>query len=552
MIPSVRDGSPPRGGSRSTARGGRDGPHGIFIFAILFSAIFLLHAPLLRLPYFWDEAGYYVPAARDLWLTGSLIPHSTLSNAHPPLGLAWLALWWKLSGFTPAVTRTAMLLVAALALTAVFRLASDVANSAVAVAATLATALYAVFFAQSSMAHADLAGGALVLWGVVFYVNGRRGWSIVMFCLAVLAKETSLIAPLSLAMWEAAWWLARRMGAQERAFAPLAHRAGAIAALVLVPAATLAAWYGYHYTRTDYVFGNPQFFEYNVAATLHPLRVVLAVFKRVWHLTGYMNLFVLTLAAAAAMLLPPQVRGEVERPRIALRHQASFAVLIAGHAGALSLVGGAPLARYLLPVLPLVILLCVATLWRRVRHWVLAVAIVCAAFVLALFVNPPHPFAPEDNLAYRDYVLLHKRAGGLVEQRYARARVLTAWPVSDELRHPYLGYARISVPVVPIEDFSERELLAAASDASRFDVALLFSTKYEPPYNLLSALPGWERLQERFFGYHHDLPPEIAARILGGRIVFHERRGGQWIALIEIERPENAAMQIPRLGGRMP
>ena len=56
-------------------------------------AVLLLaaHAPLLRLPYFWDEAGYYIPAARDL-LTGSLIPHSTPSNAHPPLVLAWIAL----------------------------------------------------------------------------------------------------------------------------------------------------------------------------------------------------------------------------------------------------------------------------------------------------------------------------------------------------------------------------------------------------------------------------------------------------------------------------
>jgi hypothetical protein len=27
------------------------------VFAIIFAFIFLLHAPLLRLPYFWDEAG---------------------------------------------------------------------------------------------------------------------------------------------------------------------------------------------------------------------------------------------------------------------------------------------------------------------------------------------------------------------------------------------------------------------------------------------------------------------------------------------------------------
>ena len=85
-------------------------------FALIFTALFLTHAPLLRLPYFWDEAGYFIPAARDLLLTGSLIPHTTLSNAHPPLLMFWLAFWWKFSAFTPAVTRFAMLLVASFAL----------------------------------------------------------------------------------------------------------------------------------------------------------------------------------------------------------------------------------------------------------------------------------------------------------------------------------------------------------------------------------------------------------------------------------------------------
>ena len=82
--------------------------HPAFIFALLFTLLFLTHLRLLRLPYFWDEAGYYVPAARDLFLSGSLIPHTSVSNAHPPLVLAWIALWWKCVGYTPAVTRSAM------------------------------------------------------------------------------------------------------------------------------------------------------------------------------------------------------------------------------------------------------------------------------------------------------------------------------------------------------------------------------------------------------------------------------------------------------------
>src|SRR3954470_11865234 len=80
-------------------------------FSLIFVGLFLTHGALLRLPYFWDEAGYYVPAARDILLYRDVIPHSTLSNAHPPLLGLYLAAWWKLSGFTPAVTRIAMLIV---------------------------------------------------------------------------------------------------------------------------------------------------------------------------------------------------------------------------------------------------------------------------------------------------------------------------------------------------------------------------------------------------------------------------------------------------------
>src|SRR3954453_10605661 len=87
------------------------------VFAAIFVAIFLLHAPLLRLPFFWDEAGFYVPAAYDLAHFHTLIAKTTIDTGHPPLCAAYLALWFSLSGWTPAVARVAMLLLAALALT---------------------------------------------------------------------------------------------------------------------------------------------------------------------------------------------------------------------------------------------------------------------------------------------------------------------------------------------------------------------------------------------------------------------------------------------------
>jgi hypothetical protein len=320
--------------------------------------------------------------------------------------------------------------------------------------------------------------------------------------------------------------------------------------LALAPVVTLAAWYAYHYARTGYVFGNPEFFQYNVRATLEPLRILLAVVKRLWQITSYMNLFLLTVAAAMAMAFPPQPDSLGQRPRqqIALEVQLIFAVVIAAQVILYSLVGGAPLARYLLASLPLVMIICVSTVWRRMRQWPVIIGIVCAGFVLAWFVNPPYPFTLEDNLAYRDYVLLHKRAAALVVARHAHERVLTAWPATDELSHPYLGYTKVAVPVVPLKDFSAPQLLAAGRDPSQFDLALLFSTEYEPAHDVSRGFPFWQRWQMRFFGFHHDLPPEIAAQILGGRVILRESRNGQWIALIAIERVENASV-LPQAGG---
>src|SRR6202040_3421980 len=125
-------------------------------------------------------------------------------------------------------------------------------------------------------------------------------------------------------------------------------------------------------------------------------------------------------------------------------------VLLA-YLGFMSVVGGAVLARYMLPVVPLGILALVSTLWRRVRYWKLIVASVAIAFVAGLFSNPPYGFSLEDNLAYRDYIVMHAEASRFLATRYPEKRVLTTWPASDELSRPWLGYVTRPFPILPIE-----------------------------------------------------------------------------------------------------
>ena len=49
-----------------------------------------------------------------------------------------------------------------------------------------------------------------------------------------------------------------------------------------------------------------------------------------------------------------------------------------------------------------------------------------------------------------------------------------------------------------------------------------------------------EALDERYFGLHHDLPPETIAARLGGTLVWKEQDQGMWIALIRFNRQVEA------------
>ena len=522
--------------------------HNAVIFLLLFACIFALHVPLLRLPYIWDEAGYYVPSAYDLFSDGSLIPHSTVTNAHPPLVLAWVALWWRVFGFSPLVARSAMLAVAAFTLLGIYRLAERANNATVAFGTTLLTGVYPVFFAQSSLVHLDLAAAGFTFWGLRAYLDDRRWATFAWFALAGLAKETAILAALALAVWEIAgpWLLQGEKRESLRLFPSrsLVRFAALVASLL-----PLALWFSFHYAKTGFVFGNPEFFRYNVQATVNPLRIVLALGARFWQAFGYMGLWALTILMIFAMTLKaePDRSGEETRTRVSFPLQIIFLVVVLAYIFAMSIVGGAVLSRYMLPVVPIVILVGVSTVWRRMNQWKVVVSGVGVLFIVSWFWNPLYSFPFEDNLAYRDYVQLHQAGASYVETHFAQSRVLTAWTASDELNRPWLGYVSAPIKIVRIENFSIEEIKKLAPtnltrDSLRpYDVVLAFSTKYEAPVDISNWAP-WETMKTKFFGYHRDLPPEAIARILGGRIVMEQHRRGQWIAVIAMEAPMDAEL----------
>ncbi|MCL6464608.1 MAG: glycosyltransferase, partial [Acidobacterium ailaaui] len=165
-------------------------------------------------------------------------------------------------------------------------------------------------------------------------------------------------------------------------------------------------------------------------------------------------------------------------------------------------------------------------------------------FLAGIFINPPYRFAPEDNLAYRDVILLHQAAIQQIVQHDPGAVVLTAWPVTDELRKPELGYVPYPIDTVAVDNFSFDQVEAAARLAPEYSVALVFSTKYDPPHPWLSLGRRNEAMDTRYFDFHRDLPPSSIAHLLGGIITWHGERHGEWAAVLRFDRPQEARLPL--------
>ena len=528
------------------------------LFSLLFLAVSLAHATLLRLPYYWDEAGYYIPAALDFYHRGTLIPEFT--NAHPPLPNILLGSLWHITGFHILPTRLLVCAVAAGALLAVFRLAKDLLDAAAACAVCLLTGVYSIWYVQSSLAHADIFAALFTLWGLVCYFRLLRGEGTTpvvgsglpeslsrvpaerrsllaiaaLFSLAALAKETAIVQPAALAVFELArWWRGRAQSASSSV-----ARGRRILALSF-PLLPLVAWFAYHRVRTGFVFGNPEYLRYNATANLTAGHILTALRFRFVHLAWQRDIWIpLTLAAVCLALL----RQERKPLTCGLSGTtwAAFGVLIVANWIAFSFLGGALLTRYLLPVYPLLLLLCVAV-WRAATPlWVVGAGVTAVAFLAGWWLSPPTAFAPEDNLTYRDMIVVHQEAIEFVRRRYPDATVLTAWPVAMDLLRPELGYIDRPMRVTSLENFTREQVLKAAQEPATYDTAILFPTHFVSPtlQQYFATHPSSARARSYFAG--RDLSAKEAAGLLGGKVVWQADRNGEWAAVLRFPRSYEA------------
>jgi 4-amino-4-deoxy-L-arabinose transferase-like glycosyltransferase len=495
-------------GIRAFAKFGTSHLHWIFSWLAAFAVLLFLHLPFLRLPYYWDEAGYYIPAAMDFFHYGRLIPTSTPPLGHTPLVIIYLALAWRAFGFSPLVTRTAMIAGAAGTLAGLYALGRRVANWEIRCWSVLLLGLSPLFFAQSALAHIDLPAALFTVLALLALLEDHPTRFALASTAAVLSKETAVV--LLPVAWIFSWWHHKRTtGTLARAWW----------AAYLAPIAVLIAWTAFYHHATGFWTGNRQYLSYNLYSTLHPVRALMTLLRRLYEtfVGGFNWLLTAGAIAGTAWARRKRIGANLKTSVIPAKagiHSLFFlgGGLTAAYLVMLSVVGGAVLPRYLLPIFPPLLLIAVILIWRLPRPFARSIMIITAScFVWAWFLNPPFPFPFEDNLTYADFIRLHERAAQFLQAQAGKQRILTAWPASDELARPFLGYVRQPLNVVALQDFGRQDFDGVSPES--FDCLYLYSRRWEPANNWMKRFSWFQRLQRRYFDYQ----PEVAESELAAR-----------------------------------
>ena len=487
------------------ARGVRTDTYLFFLLSFML-IVFLTHAAYVDLPYFWDEMGQFVPAALDIYHDGAFIPHSTVPNAHPPGVMSYLAAVWEIFGYSIPATRVAMLLLASLASLFTFLLAIQLCrglDGAPAFAPVLLLLLDPLFYTQAMMAQLDMPAMLFTVVALLLFLQDRHRAAALASTALVLAKETGALLPLILVLVLLA-----------------EPRRSKYAVYYIAPFAVLCVWFFALWRTTGHLFGDAGFTHYNLAYALNPVRAALCFLRRIYYLFLADFRWVGTVAI---MLAWKKTRFYSNRAwRITW-------LFVGAHVLMVSVLGGAELERYLLPVLPLVYI-AMGAAWSALRPmWRNAsIGLVAAGLLAGLILNPPFPFPFENNLAMVDFIELHRSAAQFLEKTYANNRIYTAWPLTQAVRDPAFGY--VTAKLQPAETNDLRYSTLRAIDPQKVDVLVLYSRTWEPEWGLLRfGIVG--RFLHRFYEYEPQMNSAQVREHFGLTPVQRWTRHGQWIEI---------------------
>jgi hypothetical protein len=334
---------------------------------------------------------------------------------------------------------------------------------------------------------------------LLLFLDERYAWCALACTILVLTKETAITTPAVFAAW---LWFREKLRRQALYFG--------------APGMALAIWLSILHRATGHWLGNEEFARYNLAGTLDPVHLALTVVERARFLFWSDGHFAGTIALVFGWRL---LRGRAW----------TVAGLVAMAQVVMVTVVGSPLIRYLLPVLP-ILYAAIATAasiypakWRWASH-----AVMILLLIGGWFWNPPYPFAYESNLSMVDFIRLQQAAAKYLEANAPGKRIATAWPLTDELRNPDLGY--VGHPLQAVDTGGLRLANLTILNRQSFDLLVVYK-RIVPATGTILDMALLRGVLQHYYEYNPQATAEEIGAATGLIPLMREERRDQWIEI---------------------
>jgi hypothetical protein len=396
----------------------------------------------LFLPYFWDEAWSYVPAVLEMAQKGSsLLPNAIdpeLYRGHPLMFYFLASAWVQAFGASIPAVKAFPLLVSLVFLWRYFTFSRAQFGTKTAQFALVLLPLQSVFFAQSAMLLPEILLALFTLLALDTYLRRKLAQTTLWLTLALYTKESAAV------IWGTLFLLELVRAAQSTS--PRTALPNLL--IFLFPLAAVVAFFVAQRVIVGwYLFPDHVSF----------IRVD-AVLNR---LTGYLNYLlwssgrnVLTILTTTALVVlgirkKRAIQSPATGPAAAIGLFALFYLMFS------SLNFYSP--RYLLSVLPLLLLLAVH-LWVRatehIPHWlspVLALGLVAHSTLTLYTSRASH----DHTVGFRDAIHVHRQMVAYCEDRGLMQKpIATHFLMKYNLTRPELGYLRVDAPFSHIDTYA--------------------------------------------------------------------------------------------------
>lgn len=405
-------------------------------------ALLVLRPASLATPYWWDAGAVYVPGAQWLATHGfQAMPGtfpSDLGRGHTPGFYLALALVFRVFGTSPTSGHALVFAMSTATLALTYALGTFWLGRVRAIFATALLACSPLFLTMSSEALPEIPITALTIGALYAFARERFVASAIVCTILVVCKEVGVACPLAIlgASAFAAW---RSEGAAR-------HKWTRAAAWQAIPLVALAVFFTWQRIAEGWFV-----LPYHAGLWNEHHDVVHQLRRVVESPTIVDGRWIAILTAIGFALWARWKTVSAPKPNVGAPIGLAMGLLVAAN-----LVFFAKmffLERYILPIHPIVVL---AIAWAITPTTPRSRAVAAAAVLAACAVGVASRWggtgfdSGETTFRYLHAVRVHQRVLGDLQPT---TKVLTSWPMTDELQRPYLGYVTEPIETTSLEHF---------------------------------------------------------------------------------------------------